>query len=269
MSRIVRFGPGNQLVGILAGDEGPILLLPNAGLIPRAGPFRLHVELADYLGARGVRTFRFDVPGVGEAPRLHGVSAPDSIIAALDHLHAEHPSAVFLAGGVCSAADWAWRAAVSDQRISGLVMLDGISFMGPWYTFARYSMSLRRAPRQWFGVFARFAMRIMRRASNGGQAQPSFEDYRDWPSQSEAREQFSTLVARGMRSLWIYTGGYSNRFLDIRQFEWSFGPVVASPSVSMFYWPDCDHTYFARSNRDRLMETIGEWSAGASFQGHP
>ncbi len=266
MSRIVRFGPERQLTGILTGDQGPVLILPNAGLIPRAGPFRLHVELAEHLRSLGVRTFRFDVPGVGEAPRLSGFSAPDAIIAAMDALAAAHGPSRFIVGGVCSAADWGWRAAVRDARVQGLVMLDGLSFMGPWYTLARYGKALRRAPWQWLGVFARLLKRLPRAFAARGAGQPAFEDYRDWPDQQQAREQFSSLVARGTRSLWIYTGGYSDRFLDPRQFQWSFGQAVADPSVSMRYWPDCDHTFFARAHRDRLIQTLGAWLSEGNFE---
>jgi hypothetical protein len=27
----------------------------------------------------------------------------------------------------------------------------------------------------------------------------------------------------------------------------------------MHYWPDCDHTFYARQHRDRLLGTIEQW----------
>src|SRR3546814_8344723 len=72
---LVSFGPQDRLTGILGGEAhdpaAPILVLPNAGMVPRAGLFRLHIEMSRRLG---VRTFRFDLPGVGEAPRILGRS---------------------------------------------------------------------------------------------------------------------------------------------------------------------------------------------------
>ena len=89
---LVRFGPDRQLTGVLSGVQGsgPILLLPSAGLQPRAGPFRLHAELAGRLAARGIRSFRYDVPGVGEAPRLTNCDATRATIAAIDQLATMH-----------------------------------------------------------------------------------------------------------------------------------------------------------------------------------
>jgi hypothetical protein len=29
--------------------------------------------------------------------------------------------------------------------------------------------------------------------------------------------------------------------------------------VAMHYWPDCDHTYFARAHRDRLLVAVEDW----------
>lgn len=86
--------------------------------------------------------------------------------------------------------------------------------------------------------------------------------YREWPSQSEARHQFSGFVERGVRSLWIFTGGYTDRFLHPRQFRWSLGAGTRDPRVSMHYWPDCDHTFYARRHRDRLLDTVETWLVG-------
>lgn len=109
MERIVQFGPEGRLVGILSGgtqaDDSPTLVLPSAGLIPRSGPFRLHVELARRLEGHGLRTFRFEVPGVGETPRPQGWGSRETTLAALDHLANGYGCRRFVVGGVCSAAD--------------------------------------------------------------------------------------------------------------------------------------------------------------------
>jgi pimeloyl-ACP methyl ester carboxylesterase len=265
MNQLVTFGPNQRLVGILSGDPAstaPVLVLPNAGLIPRAGPFRLHVELAERLAVHGIRTFRFDTPGVGEAPRLSGCNTQEATQAALDHLAAHHGVDRFVVGGVCSAADLGWATATGDRRVVGMLMLDGISFTGFWFHFARILGALRRGPGAWFGIARRLLGRTAASARGTTTAAgrvPFTASERGWPGRAEARRQFSALVQRGARSLWIYTGGYVDLFLHPRQFAAVFGRAARDPRVALHYWPDCDHTFYAHQHRDRLLGTIEQW----------
>lgn len=258
MSTLVRFGPERRLVGVLSGSERPTspitLVLPSAGLLPRTGPFRLHVDLSHRLGKRGIQTFRFDVPGVGEAPRINGCDASSATMAAIDHLASHHGCKLFAVGGLCSAADLGWSAAVHDQRVIAMLMLDGISFHGPWFHLAHFRRVVQRIPDEGWGMLRRFTERV-----TSGERRLTAIDYRDWPTHSEARDQFSGLVDRGVHSLWIYTGTYSERFLHPRQFSWSFGAAARDPKTVLHHWEDCDHLFYARAHRQRLIETVDSW----------
>jgi hypothetical protein len=252
----VRFGPAGALTGILSGPPGAdrVLLLPSAGLQPRSGPFRLHVLLARRMAARGLRTFRYDVPGVGEAPRLRDCDAVQASIAALDVLEAAHGCRSFAIGGICSAADTGWDVADADARISALLMLDGICFAGPWYHYARLLGLLRRLPREW----RRFARKAGGRLRDGGGGLDALA-FRSWPARAQARAQFGRFVGREVRMLWIYSGTYGEVFLHPAQFAWSFGASARDARVEMHFWPDCDHTYFGGAQRERLLEATTRW----------
>lgn len=262
MESIVRFGPGARLVGILSGaglpPDAPVLVLPNAGLVPRAGPFRLHVELARRLDAHGLRTFRFDLPGVGESPRDSGFDYREATLAALEQLSSTLPGARFAVGGVCSAADLGWAAALSNEKVAGVLMLDGMCHTGPWFQFARITAALRRGPRHWLGVAHRLFRRD-RAASN----RPM--DLRQWPPPAETRAQMAALLARDVRFLCIYSGGVGGYFLDKRQFGWTFGIPAHDSRVTLHHWRDCDHTYFARAHRERLLDVVTAWLVGEVF----
>jgi hypothetical protein len=257
----VQFGPKGQLVGVLTGDasvpQAPVLVLPSAGVQPRAGPFRLHVELGQRLATHGLRTFRFDIPGVGEAPRLNGFDARAATLAAIDKLATEHGCERFVVGGLCSAADLAWVAAVRDPRVQAVLMLDGVCYPGPWYYLARVGGALRKGPAAWAAMLRRRLARWRH-----GQAQLTSTDFRDWPELPQARREFTELLARDVRSLWIYTGTYRDCFLHPRQFGWAFGPGTRDPRVVMHHWPDCDHLFYARAHKDRLLDTVESWFLG-------
>lgn len=256
MQTFERFGPDARLVGVLGGvadASRPLLVLPNAGLVPRAGPFRIHVEIARRLEARGIRSFRFDLPGAGEAPHLAGVDAAAATRAALDHLAARGIADRFVVGGICSAADRGWRAAAEDPRVVGAILLDGVCYGGPWFQFARIAGVLARPPREWLGV-------VRRHAGAGPAAAPPTAAYRDWPpTRTEARAQLAAMLARDVRLLFVYTRGVSDYFRDPRQFGWSFGAAARDPRVTCHYWRDCDHTFYARFARARLLDALARW----------
>lgn len=259
VSQFVQFGPGGRLTGILTGSastSSPTLLLSSAGLQPRAGPFRLHVEIAERLATHGIATFRFDVPGVGEAPRLPRCDANSATLAAIDAL-AEQGFSNFVMGGLCSAADQSWNSAVQDPRVRGIVLLDGISFRGPWYHYAKALDRARRFPSQWRRMLGRVAGRVHR--GGGNTTALESDDFRDWPTHAEAREQFAQLVGRDVQMLWIYTGGYTDKFLHPRQFRWAFGQPAVDRRVAMHYWPDCDHLFYGRRYRETLLDTLERW----------
>lgn len=256
METILHFGPEGRLVGLLSGTPGPAtaatLVLPNAGMIPRAGPFRLHVELARQLATRGTPVLRFDLPGVGEAPRLSNCSDQQAILAALDCLTERYGCTNVVIGGICSAADLGWRMALRDPRVAGVLLLDGVSFAGPWYALARLGRALRRPPRRWPGMLRRLL-------AGAPAATVAAGDFRDWPTRAQARIQLREMLARNMRLLFVYTGGAAEHFLDRRQFTWGFGKAVRSKNVVLHFWPDCDHLFYLRSDRDRLLESIEQW----------
>jgi hypothetical protein len=241
---VLSLPPGQQ-------NDGVCLLLLNAGFIHRSGPFRLHTRLARQLAAGGLASFRFDAPGVGDAIERSDKPLVKTLQASMDILQSEHGFSRFVVGGLCSAADLGWQVAVADTRVVGVLSIDGLVRRGYWYRVARMRRALRKSPADWFRALHRRAR--PRPAMNMTDA-----DLRDWPAAGVEREQFAALVRRGVALFHLFTGGASY-FLHRRQFRETYGATVVSDQVEFHHWPDCDHTFFAESDRSKLIETIVNW----------
>jgi len=71
------------------------------------------------------------------------------------------------------------------------------------------------------------------------------------------------MIARNVRLFFVYTHGVVEYLRDPRQLVWSFGSAFKDPRVTCHYWRDCDHTFYARFVRTRLLDALEEWFVGA------
>lgn len=253
---------GDGLVGVLsrpqdggAGRPGVILL--NAGLVHRVGPFRGYVALARALASCGFSVLRFDQAGLGDSQVAAGaMSGPErkrqDMDAAIRLLAGECGVSNVVLAGICSGADDAFRAAEADSRVAGIVLLDGVAYPTSKFRLKLYGPKLLDA-----GKIARSVGRLFGPGSK--ERWLSEGDFRDFPSQEEAIVRFQRLVARDARMLLLYTGGAARYFNYAGQARDCFGPVMDAPQVTVEYWPDCDHTFYLRSDKLRLAVRLSAW----------
>jgi alpha-beta hydrolase superfamily lysophospholipase len=134
---------GHRLAGIVTEPvSGPEIdlcaVLLNAGALRHIGPHRMWVEAARRWAARGLSTLRFDVVGVGDSDGEAGhyarrgafqrVEFAAQVIASMDALERAGVATRFLLGGVCSGAYWSLHAALRDDRVDGLLLLNMLAF---------------------------------------------------------------------------------------------------------------------------------------------
>lgn len=244
----------NGVFGVLtrpaSAPRGPVVVLLNAGFIHRPGPFRLHVDLARALAADGFASARIDLPGTGDAP---APSNPDDVAVVaevLDALGASCAADGFVVGGLCSAADLGWKVALADPRVRGFVMLDGIARKGVWFRVGQAKLLFARGARAVRSVLAHLW------PSRAAAAPP---DTRDWPQAGRERGEFERMVGRGVEIFALYTGGSPDYFTHPAQFGATFGPATADPRVHFAFWPDCDHMFMLKADRNRLIDSIRGW----------
>jgi pimeloyl-ACP methyl ester carboxylesterase len=134
---------GEQLSGVLTeplGSGEPVLcaILLNAGAVRRIGHHRMWVEVGRRWAARGVPTLRLDVVGVGDSDGVEGLYAPRTsfqrheiakqVIAACDELERRGLPSQSIVGGLCSGAYWGLHAALADDRVRGLLLVNLLAF---------------------------------------------------------------------------------------------------------------------------------------------
>lgn len=249
---------GQGLVGILTYPAQPTsataLVLFNAGLTLRSGPFRNYALLARHLARTGVTVFRFDQSGHGDSDIANGPAEfrkREEAELAMQLVRQRTGIERFVLGGICSGADDAFALAASDPRVAGILMMDGLAYRTTGYWLRHGMRRLARPHRLVLGALSRLARK--------GGVQPGHDDFRDLPARDDASAALEALVRRDARVLMLYTGGASEYFNYRAQARACFGGVMGSPQVTLEYWPDCDHTFYLKRDRARLHSLVASW----------
>lgn len=271
--RAFTFGEDNALVGILCqplaapGDGSPGFVLLNAGLLHRVGPARLNVDLARRLAANGFASLRFDLAGLGDSePRRDQRNETERAVAdirdAMDFMQSRLELSRFVLLGLCSGADNAHFAAMSDERVVGTVLLDPYGYrtlgyyarhygprmlkLAPWVRFARRALSSR-------------AQSVLRLLRGEPEAPEMFE--RTFPERAQVAADLERLSARGVDQLLVYTGGVREHYFNHRdQFGEMFPALRGSERIEVEYFDQADHVYTIIADREQLMDRICRWT---------
>jgi pimeloyl-ACP methyl ester carboxylesterase len=248
-----RLGEGGELAGILslpaaASQLGCVLV--SAGLVPKHGPFRVYTQLARRLAADGLPTLRFDLSGIGDSlPARSGQALRertfDEIRAAVDHLSATRaPGGVILAG-LCSGAEDSFRYAEHDPRVVAVVLIDPFAY--PVRRALPRAFALRVASR----VLRSLGVYVPRPAAVGRRA----VTYR-YMERFESERILATLLARGVRSHFVYTGATRDAINHEGHLAAMFPGLDLGRLVTVDLLPRSDHTQFLQEDRDQLVEAI-------------
>lgn len=245
---------GDGLVGVItrphAAPSRVGVLLLNAGITRHVGAFRAHVDLARTLAQQGFAVLRFDQSGLGDSAlpvHADGDRRQRDIDAAMRLLSRETGVERFVLCGLCSGADDAFHVGARDERVAGAILLDGVAYPTPGFWLRHALPRLLK-----FGKVLRY---LMSRRNPG----PSLSDFRDWPSRAQAQGMLTTMVERGTRLLFVFTGGAYHYFNHRAQLVASLGSAAASPRVSLEFWREYDHTFYLRKHRRVLIARIAAW----------
>ncbi len=272
-----RFGDDNCLFGIVTTPAepkqgAPAVVVLNAGLVHRAGPFRMHVELARRLAGLGFLVMRMDQSALGDgAPRPGGLAYEDRAVIdarqAFDFLAERYGASRFHVMGLCAGAMNAHRVAVVDDRVVAASLLDGYAYRTTGF-WGRRAVAAIGDPKAW-RAGARKIERALGRSVTAATAEADSEHAhgetpgadaaeifaQDWPPQAEVRVELDRILSRGTRMLFVYTGGWSD-YIHEGQFDEMFPGLAGRDRVSLRFFPDADHTYLLLAHREAMLREV-------------
>lgn len=273
--RVVNFGKRGQLSGVLntaremqadgAQASPPGLLFFNAGLVHRIGAHRLNVKLARALAGQGRQSLRFDLSGLGDSAPADGERSFErqslaDIGAALDVMAAAFACEDVVAVGMCSGADNAYRAALDDARLKGLILLDPYAYPNKAAQQADFLARARDAER-WAHKAKSLIIRGRATKEQDEEAASPFVDEQARPV--APREAFggdlATLTDRGVEILIVYTGFVRSFVSKPSHFFETFGDFDFSGRAEIVTMPHTDHTYAQLSAQRELSRHIADW----------
>ncbi len=260
--RAFRFGRAQHLVGVagLAASPSPTepvgIIVLNAGMVHRVGPFRLHVEITRRLNACGYPTLRFDLSSLGDS------SASDESQSQAQQIHADVADAMsllashagctrFVLLGLCSGAQNAHTVAVDEPRVAGAIFLDGYAYRTTGFHLRHY------LPRLWSAArWRRFIGRKLQAArDNGGDDVFAVR----FPPRDQVKRELADMLDRGLKLHFIYSGGVTRYLNHPRQFRECYGRLADRPGISARLFDGTDHTYALQVDRQRLLDDIEGW----------
>jgi alpha/beta superfamily hydrolase len=282
----VRVGPAESLPGILTlplhhDSEAPVVLIPSTGANPRFGNSRGTVTLARWLAEQGIASLRMDGHGIGDAaPETGERGLPYSKLGDQDvHVGVDYLAARFngpvIVLGMCSGAYHAFQAALVDERISGLILVNLQKFV--WRdgeslsvvqrtTFRTTGFYLRNVtnPAVWRrllqgqinanGIAGALASRAVHHLA--AVADPAIAAVRGETSVGMVRRQLAELAQRSVQILYVLSGNDPGLDEISEYFGLRGWRLRRSPNVMFRIVQGADHTLSAHWARHRLRQSI-------------
>ncbi|MFZ6766755.1 alpha/beta fold hydrolase [Undibacterium sp. Di26W] len=130
------------MFGIVSHQAGadpkalPAVVLCNIGANHHVGNHRLYVTLARTLASYGFHVLRFDKSGIGYSKAtpddrendVHAAAGVDDVSSAMYFMQGKYHSPSFVLAGLCSGAYLSYMAGLDDERVSGLVLMNQLTY---------------------------------------------------------------------------------------------------------------------------------------------
>lgn len=271
IERVLSFGPGKSLVGILSEPPSgkaiagaPAVITWNVGINHRVGPYRIYVDLARRLAERGFTSLRFDVSGLGDSAvdradtRSDSVRAEGDVQAAMNALREQRGIDRFVLVGFCSSVDAAHSVGAKTSDVVGVIYLEGYGFRTTGY-YVRYPLRLLDRNR-WRRRFEMWLPALLPQIFGNEPLTNEREEIyvRDYPTPAQFAQDVQGMLARGVRLLFIYAGGDTTYTYHDQLFD-MLGPRASRRGIDLHFLKNADHTFFVTADRERAIDAVLAW----------
>jgi alpha-beta hydrolase superfamily lysophospholipase len=282
------FGVLADPAGDAAGATGDdVVLFLNAGAVRHIGPNRIWVDSARELAARGVRSVRVDLAGIGEADgpsarfaeisEFYDPAFGEQVVAVVDALERAGVAKRFVVVGLCSGGYWSFRVSLRDRRVaetillnpgalrwrSSLVMEQHGKGLGMLTSGRLWKKTLRgefgaRQIRAFLELalrrLAQLARGVLRKLRGGGAAGQPLE------RSAEIEEDLDALRDKGVAAVLAFSQDEMTES-ELRGFG-IFDQLERWPNLTAVELPGVDHALASTSAQEAARELIREVVAG-------
>lgn len=268
----VRIGQQIPLQGIVSLPEtrqpklGVILL--NSGVMHRVGACRMTVRIARRIAEDlGIFCLRFDFSGVGDSePRRAGdvdfESVPvKEVQEAMDYCQQQYGIDRFILYGLCSGAHTSCKVAEIDNRVAGIIQVDGYCYP-TLKSYLLYYLNRAKSAKAWLNRFKKLVGIKQDPLPNKRVLTLENDDenfdiplFPETPEKSILVKRLSTIIGKNIQLHCIFTGTephyfYKDQYLD------AFSDVDFGDLLSLEYYPEASHIFTEPDCQQQLIESI-------------
>lgn len=274
IEQIIQFGAGFELTGVLTNPEishkktnTAAVLLLNPGFIHKVGINRFNTDIARLLALSGFSSLRFDLHGIGDSAKFNGKGAFDTQALidtkdAIDILLEKSNVKKCILIGFCSGADYAHTAAVNDNRVSGIALLDAYAFPTLGF-YLRYYSSVYFNPQNIFNFIRKKirALFSLKKAlsTNSNVNTDTRTNIRAFTPKKQTIKEVQQLIDRDTLLYYIYSGGLNDYYNYAGQFRAMFRDINFKGKVSHSFLKEADHNYTLLDSRNKLISMTLNW----------
>ncbi|MBL8957291.1 MAG: hypothetical protein JNK82_41340 [Myxococcaceae bacterium] len=263
------FGERGHLAGVWCEPSpkvlkraAPPVLVWNVGIQHHVGPYRIWVDLARALAAKGFRSLRFDLGNMGDSDVGRGTPG-DDVRDAMTGLEKKVGAREFTLVGFCSSVDQLHEVGLKDARVTGMAYVEGYAYKTRryWQRWPlRFLSTVRWQNKLYYRLKNAKLFETKRAAMDAAELEggAGLMLERQYPPPEQFTNDLATLTARGVRLLMMYAGLDSTYQHPDQLFDLVRGSDFGD-RLELIYMGGADHIFYRSEDRAVAVANLCRW----------